>query len=261
MKLVEVEGTHTVQTMLSSLDVHVGQSYSVLITADQPPQDYHIAVSTRFSSPRPHLHYSTSRSPASGPLPPAPEDVQWSLNQGRSISRHAPSSWRTTSALTGCSASGAAVSRDIRNDTAVMGADYRTFVEIVFENRENILQSWHLDGYSFFVVGMDAGSWTPDSKKQYNLQDAVFRSTTQARICLSQVLDSSLCCTRQCRNVEPQVRVLGSTVPRTAVLSPRLYTGLVHQRRVSHSFKRPSLWESCRQKLVHSNATCITSKV
>lgn len=29
---------------------------------------------------------------------------------------------------------------------------------------------------------MDAGSWTPDSKKQYNLQDAVFRSTTQVRI-------------------------------------------------------------------------------
>lgn len=38
-------------------------------------------------------------------------------------------------------------------DTSVMGADYRTFIEIVFENSENIIQSWHLDGYSFFVVG------------------------------------------------------------------------------------------------------------
>ena len=38
-------------------------------------------------------------------------------------------------------------------DTSVMGADFRAFVEIVFENRENIIQSWHLDGYSFWVVG------------------------------------------------------------------------------------------------------------
>ena len=38
-------------------------------------------------------------------------------------------------------------------DTGVLGADYRTFIEIVFENKENIIQSWHLDGYNFFVVG------------------------------------------------------------------------------------------------------------
>lgn len=38
-------------------------------------------------------------------------------------------------------------------DTPVMGADFRSFVEIVFNNPENIIQSYHLDGYSFFVVG------------------------------------------------------------------------------------------------------------
>lgn len=38
-------------------------------------------------------------------------------------------------------------------DTSVMGADFRDFIEIVFENRENVMQSWHLDGYNFFVVG------------------------------------------------------------------------------------------------------------
>lgn len=41
----------------------------------------------------------------------------------------------------------------IRLDTSVVGADYRTFIEIVFENYENILQSYHLSGYSFWVVG------------------------------------------------------------------------------------------------------------
>lgn len=44
-------------------------------------------------------------------------------------------------------------SKNLHLDTAVMGADFRAFVEIVFENNENILQSWHLDGYYFWVVG------------------------------------------------------------------------------------------------------------
>lgn len=38
-------------------------------------------------------------------------------------------------------------------DTSVMGADFRAFVEIVFENHESIVQSWHIDGYAFWVVG------------------------------------------------------------------------------------------------------------
>ena len=38
-------------------------------------------------------------------------------------------------------------------DTSVLQADYRAFIEIVFENNEDIIQSWHLDGYAFFVVG------------------------------------------------------------------------------------------------------------
>ena len=37
--------------------------------------------------------------------------------------------------------------------TSVMGANFREFVEIVFQNWENEVQSWHIDGYSFFVVG------------------------------------------------------------------------------------------------------------
>lgn len=37
--------------------------------------------------------------------------------------------------------------------TSVLGANYHDFVEIIFQNMENSLQSWHIDGYSFFVVG------------------------------------------------------------------------------------------------------------
>lgn len=90
LKLVEVEGTHTLQTTYSSLDVHVGQSYSVLVTADQPSQDYYVVASTRFSSKilttTAVLRYSNSAGAVSGPPPGGPTiQVDWSLNQARSI--------------------------------------------------------------------------------------------------------------------------------------------------------------------------------
>jgi hypothetical protein len=42
---------------------------------------------------------------------------------------------------------------ELQNVTAVMDSDHRSFVEVVFENNEDTVQSWHLDGYSVFVVG------------------------------------------------------------------------------------------------------------
>ncbi|CAA0815119.1 SKU5-similar 6 [Striga hermonthica] len=119
MKVVEVEGTHTVQVSYSSLDIHLGQCMSVLVTADQQPKDYVFLVSSRFTNPvlttRGFLRYAGSNGPSSDPLPGGPTtQIDWSLNQARSI---------------------------------------RTFIEIVFENPEDIVQSYHLSGYSFFVVG------------------------------------------------------------------------------------------------------------
>ncbi|KAH8512187.1 hypothetical protein H0E87_009411 [Populus deltoides] len=63
--------------------------------------------------------------------------------------------------------------------TAVMSANFREFIEIVFQNWEDTVQSWHIDGHSFFVVGMDGGQWTPASRARYNLRDTVARCTTQ----------------------------------------------------------------------------------
>lgn len=90
MILVEVEGTHTLQNTYDSLDIHLGQSYSVLVTADQPPQDYYIVVSTRFTSEVLNatsiFHYSNSAGSIAGPPPVGPTtDIDWSLNQARSI--------------------------------------------------------------------------------------------------------------------------------------------------------------------------------
>ncbi|KAL8126393.1 hypothetical protein AgCh_013621 [Apium graveolens] len=239
MKLVEVEGTHALQSTYSSLDVHVGQSYSVLVTTDQPAQDYYIVVSSRFTSKilttTGILKYSNSAGPVSGPPPGGPTiQIDWSLNQARSIRTNLTASGprpnpqgsyhygmvNTSRTIILSSSAGQIGGKqryginsvsfvpadtplklaDYFNiggvfrvgsispnppggglflDTAVMGADFRSFVEIVFDNHENILQSYHLDGYSFFVVGMDGGQWSSASREGYNLHDAIARCTVQ----------------------------------------------------------------------------------
>ncbi|XP_010686815.1 L-ascorbate oxidase homolog isoform X1 [Beta vulgaris subsp. vulgaris] len=239
LKLVEVEGTHTMQSSYTSLDIHLGQSYSVLVTADQPPDDYYVVVSSRFTKPvlttTAVLHYRNSWKKVSGPLPRGPTtQIGWSLNQAHSIrmnltasgprpnpqgsyhygmiklqrtivlansaayingrQRYAINSVSYVQADTplkladyfnipGVYYSNSMPSspswRPAYQQTAVLQTDYRTFIEMVFQNQEDTVQSYHIDGYAFFVVGMDGGQWTPRSRASYNLRDAVTRSTVQ----------------------------------------------------------------------------------
>ena len=37
--------------------------------------------------------------------------------------------------------------------TSVLSVGFRGFMELVFQNNEDIVQSWHIDGYTAFVVG------------------------------------------------------------------------------------------------------------
>ncbi|KAG0476147.1 hypothetical protein HPP92_012988 [Vanilla planifolia] len=93
--LVETEGSYTQQIVLDSLDVHVGQSYSVLVTADRPVSDYYIAATpSQFTEPPNDdlngvavLHYRGSTTKPSGPLPagPFPSHPTLSSDQARSI--------------------------------------------------------------------------------------------------------------------------------------------------------------------------------
>lgn len=94
--LVETEGSYTVQQNYTNMDIHVGQSYSFLVTMDQnASNDYYIVASPRFVNSSSWaqatgvaiLHYSTSQGPAVGPLPDPPNDYDtyFSMNQARSI--------------------------------------------------------------------------------------------------------------------------------------------------------------------------------
>lgn len=95
MVLVETEGSYTNQITLDSLDVHVGQSYSVLVTADQNTADYYVVATPKMVNVTDLgileaiavLHYENSTANPTGPIPsgPDPFDMDFSLNQAKSI--------------------------------------------------------------------------------------------------------------------------------------------------------------------------------
>ena len=92
---METEGSYTDQILLDSLDVHVGQSYSVLVTMDQNVADYYIVASPKLVDESNQaslvavgaLHYNGSNIPPNGPLPKGldPFDILSSMHQAKQI--------------------------------------------------------------------------------------------------------------------------------------------------------------------------------
>lgn len=214
MKLVETEGSHTMQNDYDSLDIHLSQCFSVLVDADQPPKDYYMVASTRFTKYTLNatgiIHYDKSNSPPSPDLPKAPTGWEWSLNQYKSFRWNLTASAARPNPQGSYHYGGINITRTIKivnsigtvdgklryaingasftyPDTPLKLAEYyniapkvfkydtilddpksvdkitiepivlngtfRNFVEIVFENHEKNVQSWHLNGFSFFAVG------------------------------------------------------------------------------------------------------------
>ncbi|KAL7001690.1 Serine/threonine protein kinase [Sarracenia purpurea var. burkii] len=248
--LAETEGYYTSQQNYTSLDIHVGQSYSFLVTMDQnASSDYYIVASSRFVNQSlwqrvtgvAVLHYSNSKGKATGPLPDPPNDVydtSFVVNQALSIRQNVSASGarpnpqgsfhygsinvtdvyvlrslppvvidgklRTT--FNGISfvnpdtpirladqfnVKGAykldfpskPLTGPPRMDRSVINATYKGFIEVILQNNDTVVQSFHMDGYSFFVVGyycrIGYGEWTENSRNSYNKWDAIFRCTTQ----------------------------------------------------------------------------------
>ncbi|KAG8381495.1 hypothetical protein BUALT_Bualt06G0127800 [Buddleja alternifolia] len=244
--LAETEGYYTAQTNYTSLDIHVGQSYSFLVTMDQnASSDYYIVASARFVNQSlwervtgvAVLHYSNSKGKVSGPLPDPPNDgfdASYSLNQAMSIRQNVTASGarpnpqgsfhygqinvtdvyvlkslppskidgklratyngisfvnpETPLRLADAYKLKGAYKLDFPDrprdrapkiDRSVINATYKGFIEIILQNNDTVVQSFHLDGYSFFVVGMGYGEWSENSRGSYNRWDAISRSTVQ----------------------------------------------------------------------------------
>ncbi|CAN4085286.1 unnamed protein product [Withania somnifera] len=244
--LVETEGYYTSQQNYTSVDIHVGQSYTFLVTMDQnASSDYYIVASARFVNQTIWqkvtgvgiLHYSNSKGKAAGPLPDPPSDVydtSYALNQASSIRQNVSASGarpnpqgsfhygqinvtdvyllkseppvsidgKLRATYNGISFKNPAtpmrladiyhvkgdykldfptkpMNRPPKVDTSIINATYKGFIEIVLQNNDTVVQSFHMDGYSFFVVGFGIGEWTENNRGSYNRWDAILRCTTQ----------------------------------------------------------------------------------
>ena len=93
MLLLETEGSYLVQQFYDSLDIHVGQSYSVLVTAKNQTygKSYYMVASSRFTTFKQFgigiIRYPDSMGDPLGPLPGGPDlsDYNFSLQQARSM--------------------------------------------------------------------------------------------------------------------------------------------------------------------------------
>ncbi|CAM8947288.1 unnamed protein product [Rhodiola kirilowii] len=244
--MAETEGTYTVMTNFTSIDIHVGQSYSFLLYTDQNAStDYYIVASARFVNESEWtrvtgvgvLHYSNSKGKAAGPLPDPPSDQYdktFSMNQARTIRTNGSASgarpnpqgsfhygqinvtdfylikneppvkigdhlkttlnrlsfanpktpirladWYKIKGNHKVDFPTKPLTSAAKVDTSIINGTYKGFMEIVLQNNDTKVQSYHLDGYAFFVVGMDFGDWTENSRGQYNKWDGIVRSTVQ----------------------------------------------------------------------------------
>ncbi|KAF7824888.1 monocopper oxidase-like protein SKS1 [Senna tora] len=244
--LAETEGRYTIQSNYTQFDIHVGQSYSFLVTMDQnASSDYYIVASARFVNESlwqrvtgvAVLHYSNSKGPATGPLPDPPNDFydkEASMNQARSVRQNASASGarpnpqgsfhygninitdtyvlkvlppETINGKVRATVNGISflkpkipfrladkhklrgiykldfpskpMNRPPVMDRSLINATYRGFMEIILQNNDTTIQSFHLDGYSFFVVGMAYGDWSENSRGSYNKWDGLSRCTIQ----------------------------------------------------------------------------------
>ncbi|KZV41063.1 hypothetical protein F511_14039 [Dorcoceras hygrometricum] len=233
--LAETEGYYTSQQNYTSLDIHVGQSYTFLVTTDQnASSDYYIVASARMVNESlwqrvtgvAVLHYSNSKGNVSGPLPDPPNDIYDRQNGTASGARPNPQGsfhygsinvtdvyvlqnlpptmigGKLRAAYNGISFvnpktpirladvynvkgdykldfPNKPVDRPPVQDTSIINATYKGFIEIILQNNDTVVQSFHLSGYSFFVVGMGFGEWSENNRGSYNKWDAISRSTVQ----------------------------------------------------------------------------------
>ncbi|KAI7750859.1 hypothetical protein M8C21_025265, partial [Ambrosia artemisiifolia] len=209
--LAEAEGHYTSQQNYSSFDIHVGQSYSFLVTMDQiASSDFYVVASPRFVDQSEWQRFTSIRmnNSASGARP----NPQGSFHYGsinitdtyvlRSVPPVMISGTRRAS-FNGISFANPKITpvrladrhnvkgayklnfpktplnEPPRIARSIINETYKAFVEIILQNNDTVVQSFHMDGYSFFVVGMAYRNWTEDSRGSYNRWDAISRSTTQ----------------------------------------------------------------------------------
>nr|GMC54895.1 L-ascorbate oxidase homolog [Ipomoea batatas] len=246
MTLVETEGSYTVKQDFDNLDVHVGQSYSVMVKALEHNNgaSYFISASPRFSlmrasgigfvrynkfqgnpvsplfhsplpfdllaswiqtkkirvdlavgaarpNPQGSFHYGlinvTRTIVLEGKMARVYGKLRYAINGVSFVYPDTPLKLADQFNISGVYELGTIPERPhftfrslpARPGVSVIQTNLHDFTQIIFQNPLRSIQTWHLDGYNFFVVGMGPGIWSELDMLSYNLKDAVYRSTVQ----------------------------------------------------------------------------------
>ncbi|KAG5558709.1 hypothetical protein RHGRI_008614 [Rhododendron griersonianum] len=253
--LVETEGRYTAKQKNSSFDIHVGQSYSFLVTMNQDANsDYYIVASPKFMNPNQTyqwqnvigvaiLYYSELKGNASDPLPTDPVPPNGVYNTSLAIEQSMSIRQDLNAIISGSSRHGSFEYSDLINSselfilritqpvtidgklratfngisfenpgypirladqfdkskdvynldfpnatlpsgppriaTSLINGTYNHSMQLILQNNDTVVQSFHMDGHSFFVLGMGLGEWTENNKTLYNTNDSIWRSTIQ----------------------------------------------------------------------------------
>ncbi|KAI8564929.1 hypothetical protein RHMOL_Rhmol03G0221500 [Rhododendron molle] len=248
--LVETEGHYTAQQSNSSFDIHVGQSYSFLVTVNQSADsDYYIVASPKFVNPNQYqnvigvaiLYYSNLKGNASDPLPTDPVPPNGVYNTSLAMEQSKPIRQDVNASISGSSLQGTFnysdlinssevfilrstqpvtidgklratfnglsfenpcypirladqfdKSKDVhnfdflnatlpspRNATSIINGTYNHSMQLILQNNDTVVLSFHMDVHSFFVLGIGLGEWTENNTELYNRKDAIWRSTVQ----------------------------------------------------------------------------------
>ncbi|KAF3645231.1 putative dof zinc finger protein DOF5.1-like [Capsicum annuum] len=191
LKLVEVEGSHTMQEVYESLDIHVGQSMAFLVTLHANPKD-NIVASTRFTKPiltvTAILHYQGSNIPASKPLPVGPT---YQPNKIKDNPPHGP----------------------MVLDTSVFNFTLHDFVEIVFQNNENVT-TFSLITLMAMIFGLSVWFWPVEHKNEEKVQSSRCHNQ-KYNSGVSKFMECNIGCIGQQRDVEFKVSDMAKTILRT----------------------------------------------
>ncbi|KAL0436782.1 UNVERIFIED_CONTAM: L-ascorbate oxidase [Sesamum radiatum] len=114
----------------------------------------------------------------------------------------------------------------------VVNGTYRNFVEIIFENHEKTIQTWHLDGFSFFAVAIEPGRWSPEQ--------LVGCIEQEHRSGVPQLMGSSDDHIGQCGYVE-----LESEMRERAYLGQQFYLSVVSEALIEDEYSLPETQELC----------------
>ncbi|KAE8711293.1 Mitochondrial substrate carrier family protein [Hibiscus syriacus] len=195
MKLVEMEGSHTVQNDYELLDVHVEQCYTILVTTDKEPRDYYVVALFRFtkreSTTMGIIRYLNGKGGPSYEIPKPPVGWAWSLNQFCTFQWNLTASAARPNPQGSYKYGGINITRTITLANTAEKVDGKlryaingvSFVEPTtpLKLAEHYRVADKVFKYNIFQMShhVEIGKWSPEKWMNYNLLDAVRRHTIQ----------------------------------------------------------------------------------